>query len=151
MLNGIAPYGIDTRPMPTGVNLDQLLPKQVGGYTRTKLELSTNRNVAPTAVQIDGDSLYATYRSGGDEIFLEFAVASSAHDAQATLDTAAGEVSGGFPTDPRVSSIGTEPSYLKVTDSDGAFIAWTRGGYYFSASAKNGESALDAFMQVFPY
>lgn len=151
MLNATAPYGIEKRPMPSGTNLDQLLPKQLGPYTRTKLELSSNRSVAPTTIQLDSDSVYATYRDGGNEIFVEFAVSSSAHDAQATLETAAGEVSGGFPTDPRLGSMGTEPSYLKVADSDGAFMAWTRGGYYFSASAKNGESALNAFMQAFPY
>jgi hypothetical protein len=35
--------------------------------------------------------------------------------------------------------------------ADGAFFAWTRGGYYFSAHAKGGTAALEAFMQAFPY
>lgn len=143
MLNGPAPYGIEKRPMPTGVNLDQLLPKQVGPYTRASIE------GAP--LQVDGNSVYARYRSGATEIFVEFAVNSSAANAQATLETAAGETTGRFPTDPRVGSLGTEPSYLKVNNESGAFFAWTRGGYYFSASAKSGASALDPFMQAFPY
>lgn len=152
MLNGSAPYGIETRPMPSGLNPDQLLPKQVGPYSRVLLEKSEQRGVPPTAMQVDGNSVYATYRSGGNEIFVEFAVSSSAANAQSALETAAGDVAGGvFPTDPRFGSIGTEPSYLKVVNNDGAFIAWTRGGYYFSASAKNGAAALDAFMQAFPY
>src|SRR5215813_3871292 len=33
-LNGTAPYGVEKRPIPTGTDLDQLLPKQVGPYTR---------------------------------------------------------------------------------------------------------------------
>jgi len=151
MLNGPAPYGIEKRPMPSSLDIDRLLPKQVGPYTRESVELSTNQGVPATSVEIDGDSLYAHYRSGSTEIFVEFAVNSHAADAQTALDVAAGETTDRFPTDPRFGSIGTEPSYLKVNNEYGSFFAWTRGGYYFSASAKSGESALDAFMQAFPY
>lgn len=151
MLNGTAPYGIEKRSMPSGLDLNQLLPKQVGPYSRVMLEKSEQRGVAPSSIQVDGSSVYATYRSGGNEIFVEFAVASSAENAQMGLDVAASETTDKFPTDPRFGSIGTEPSYLLVNNQDGAFFAWTRGGYYFSASAKNGQAALDAFMQAFPY
>lgn len=150
-LNGAAPYGIEKRPLPGGLNLDELLPKQVGPYTRTLLEKSDQRGVTPSSVEIDGNSVYATYRAGSREIFVEFAVAGSKENAQATLDTAASEVTGKFPTDPRFGSIGTEPSYLKANNESGAFYAWTRGNYYFSASAKGGEADLDTFMQSFPY
>jgi hypothetical protein len=152
MTNTSTPYGIDRRPMPTGLNLEQLLPKQVGAYSRVLLEKSEQRGVPPSSIQVDGNSVYATYRAGGNEIFVEFGVNSSAANAQSILDTAAGDVVGGvFPTDPRFGSMGTEPSYLKVNNADGAFFAWTRGSYYFSASANSGEAALDAFMQAFPY
>ncbi len=151
MLNGTAPYGIEKRPMPSGLDLEQLLPKQVGPYTRASVERASNQGTQATSVDVDGDSIYARYRSGTKEIFVEFAVASSASNAQSTLAVAAGDAVGGvFPTDPRFGSMGTEPSYLKVVNSDGAFIAWTRGGYYFSASTKS-EGDLDAFMQAFPY
>jgi len=150
-LNGTAPYGIEKRPMPAGLNLDELLPKQVGPYTRTLLERSDQRGVTPSSIERDGNSVYATYKSGGKEIFVEFAVGGNVQNAQATLDTAANEVTGTFPSDPRVGSIGTEPSYLKVNNESGAFYAWTRGNYYFSASAKGGGADLDAFMQAFPY
>ncbi|HEX6648630.1 MAG TPA: hypothetical protein VF075_03805 [Pyrinomonadaceae bacterium] len=150
-LNGTAPYGIEKRPMPAGLNLDELLPKQVGSYTRTLLEKSSQRGVTPASIEIDGDSVYATYKEGSKEIFVEFAVAANAHNAQGTLDTAAGETTGKFPTDPRFGSIGTEPSYLKMNNESGAFYAWTRGNYYFSASAKGGAADLDTFMQSFPY
>jgi hypothetical protein len=150
-LNGAAPYGIEKRPSPSGFNLDELLPKQVGPYTRTLLERSTQRGVTPTSIEIDGSSVYATYLAGSREVFVEFAVNSSAENSQATLDTAATEVTGKFPVDPRFGSLGTEPSYLKVTNESGAFFAWTRGKYYFSANAKGGDADLDAFMQSFPY
>jgi len=150
-LNGTAPYGIERRPMPASLNFDELLPKQVGPYTRTLIEKSGQRGVPPSSIEIDGNSVYATYVAGGREIFVEFAVASSAENAQTGLDVAASEVTDKFPADPRFGSIGTEPSYLKVNNESGAFFVWTRGGYYFSASAKGGEADLDAFMQSFPY
>lgn len=151
MLNGTAPYGIEKRPMPTGLNLDQLLPKQVGPYTRVSMEAASHQGVPATSVQLDTDSIYAHYRSGAKEIFVEFAVTSLAADAQASLDVAASETVDTFPTDPRLGSMGTEPSYLKVINQDGAFFAWTRGGYYYSVNAKSGEADLDAFMNGFPY
>lgn len=151
MFSGAAPYGIEKRAMPTGLALDTLLPKQVGAYTRASVESSAHQGVPATRAEVDGDSIYAHYRSGGQEIFVEFAASSSAANAQSALETAAGDTVGAFPTDPQVGSIGTEPSYLKVSDADGAFFAWTRGGYYYSASAKGGQADLDAFMQAFPY
>jgi len=149
-LNGTAPYGIEKRPKPAGLNLDELLPKQVGPYTRTLLEKSDQRGVTPSSIEIEGNSVYATYRAGSKEIFVEFAIAASAENAQATLDNAASETSADFPTDPRVGSIRTEPSYLKRNHESGPFYAWTRGNYYFSASAAS-EADLDAFMRSFPY
>ena len=146
-----APYGIEKRSMPTGVNLDELLPTQVGPYSRTLVERADQRGVAATSIEIDGSSLYATYKAGNKEIFVEFAVDASAVNAQATLETAAGETTNQFPKDPRFGSIGTEPSYFKVNNESGAFFAWTRGNYYFSASAKGGQADLDAFMQGFPF
>jgi hypothetical protein len=150
-LNGTAPYEIEKRSLPAGTNLDELLPKQVGSYTRTLLEKSDQRGVTPSSIEIDGNSVYATYTEGTKEIFLEFAVANSPMNAQTALDVAASEVTDQFPTDPSFGSIGTEPSYLKVDNQSGAFFAWTRGGYYFSANAKGGAADLDAFMQSFPY
>jgi hypothetical protein len=48
-------------------------------------------------------------------------------------------------------SQGTEPSFLKTCSPRlSAFLAWTRGGYYFSAHANDGEALLAAFMASFP-
>lgn len=145
-----APYAVEKRPMPTGLNLDQLLPKQVGPYTRTLLE-TQQRGFTPSSIEIDGDSVYATYKDGSKEIFVECAVTSSPTAAQDILEVAAGDVTAGFPTDPHFGSISTEPSFVKTLDMSGAFLAWTRGNYFFSASAKGGEADLDAFMKSFPY
>jgi hypothetical protein len=150
-LNGSAPYAIEKRPMPTGLDLDQLLPKQVGPYTRVVLEKSEQRGSTPASIQVVGNSVDATYRDGNREIFVEFGVSTKAEDAQSALDVAAADSTDKFPTDPRFGSIGTEPSYLKVVNESGAFFAWTRGGYFITANAKGGESDLDAFMQAFPY
>ncbi|MFN8456096.1 MAG: hypothetical protein U0401_15750 [Anaerolineae bacterium] len=136
----IPPYGIDKRPMPTGNDLEQLLPKQVGSFTRQSLQKPA----------VAGDPTYAEYRSGEADIFMEFALTESAANAQLVLDTAAGETTDKFPTDPHFGAMGKEPSYLKVI-GEGAFFAWTRDRYYFSAHAKRGVQDLDAFMQVFPY
>jgi hypothetical protein len=150
-LKGTAPYGIEKRPMPSGLVMDELLPKQVGPYTRMSLEKSEHRGVIPTKVEVNADSIYAVYRVGAKEVFVEFSVSSNLQTAQETLAVAARNTTGKFPKDPRVGSISTEPSYLKANNKSGAFFGWTRGKYYFSASAKGGEADLDAFVQGFPY
>ena len=150
-LTGSAPYEIEKRPMPTGMELDKLLPKTVGPYERVTLEKSEERGATPTAITTDGSSVYATYRSGDREIFVELGVNSTPENAQASLDVAASEVTDGLPTDPKLGSLGTEPSYVRAENESGAFIAWTRGGYYFSANAKGGVADLNAFMNAFPY
>jgi hypothetical protein len=153
MSRTLAPYGIDQRPMPAGTNIDQLLPAQVGPYVREGLRTPTSRNLKPEEIggAIDGP-IYADYRAGSATIFVELGVMHSVKDARDSLDVATGDAAGGvFPTDPRLGARGQETSYLKVIDNNGAFFAWTRGSYYFSAHAKSGEAALDAFVQAFPY
>jgi len=150
-LKGTAPYGVEKRPMPSGLEMDELLPKQVGPYTRMSLEKSEHRGVIPTKIDVNGDSIYAVYRVGAKEVFVEFSVSSSLQTAQETLVVAARNTTGKFPKDPRIGSIGTEPSYLRVNTKSSAFFGWTRGQYYFSASAKGGDADLDAFVQGFPY
>jgi hypothetical protein len=146
-----APYGIDHRPMPAGLDLDQLLPPQIGTYTRESVRMAMHPNVQPV-IQTDGESVYAEYRAGSATIFVELGSNSNAAGAQLALDAAVGDAAGGvFPADPHFGARRQEPSYLKVIDADGAFFAWTRGGYYFSAWSKSGEGPLDAFMQAFPF
>jgi hypothetical protein len=151
-LNGSAPYGIENRPMPSGTDLDQLLPKQVGPFTRVALERSEQRSTTPTSLETDGNSVYATYKNGDKEVFVELRVASSSEKAQAGWDGVVGDANEGiYPNDPRFGSFRTEPSYLKVVNKNDAFFAWTRSGYFISADAKSGENDLDAFMAAYPY
>jgi hypothetical protein len=150
-LVGSAPYEIEKRPMPNGLNLDELLPKQVGPFSRTLVEKSDKRGETATSIEVDGNSVYATYKAGDKEVFLEFAIGSKAESAQSVLELAAGEMLGKFPSDPSVGSIRTEPSFLRVADSSSGFFAWTRGNYYFSVDAKGGQADLDEFMQAFPF
>ena len=151
MVSGPAPYGIDQRPTPVGLNLDQLLPLQVGPYARESLRLASRQDVQPKAIEIDSDSVYAQYRSGSASIFVEFAASSKAEFAQATLKTAADESLPEGPANERFGALERDPGYVKSISGNDAFFAWTRGGYFFSASSKNGEAALSAFMQAFPY
>lgn len=150
-LKGPAPYGVEKRPMPSGLEMDELLPKKVGPYTRMSLELSEHRGVVPRRIDVNMESIYAVYRVGPKEVFVEFSVSTSPKTAQEILLVASRDTSGKFPKDPRVGSIDTEPSYLRVNNKSGAFFGWTRGKYYYSASAKGGDADLDAFMQGFPY
>ena len=151
-LNGKAPYGVEAHPMPTGVDLDKLLPKQVGSYSRVSIEKSEQRGTTATSLEMDGNSVYATYKNGDKEIFVEFSVASTPENAQPGWDVVVGDANEGiYPSDPLFGSFRTEPSYLKVVNDSGAFFAWTRGGYFITANAKGGEADLDAFMNAFPY
>jgi hypothetical protein len=83
--------------MPAGLDLDKLLPREIGPYTRTLLEESEHRGVTPASIQVDGPSVYATYKSDGREIFVEFAVSRDAATAQETLIPAAADTIGKFP------------------------------------------------------
>jgi hypothetical protein len=134
-----APFGIARRSTPEGADLDVVLPKQVGAFQRVNVR------------EMDENWHYATYRSGGAEVFVELAISAGPEGAQQALGNARRETVAEFPDVPRQESIGTEPSYLATTTRLGAFIAWTRGPYYFSAHAKGGEGDIAAFQAAFPY
>src|SRR5262245_62794243 len=126
-------YGIAGRPMPDGTNIDKLLPIRVASFARD-----------PIKPPGPGMSIYGNYKRGAATIFMELAIGDNVRDAEATLETAAGETG-----DTIVDSgpIG----FFRSVNEDGAFMAWTRGRYYFSAHAKGGEKDLDEFMQAFPF
>jgi len=127
------PYGIASRPMPDGTNIDKLLPVRVGSFARE-----------PIKPPGPGMPIYGDYKRGAATIFMELGIGDNVRDAEAILETAAGETG-----DTIVDSgpIG----FFRSVSADGAFIAWTRGRYYFSAHAKGGEKDLDEFMQAFPF
>jgi hypothetical protein len=137
------PYGIDQRPMPTGEDLDRLLPRQVGAFTRTEL---------PRPKDLRRDPIYAQYRKDKVEVFVELGICGDARGAQEALATAKAETEVEPGDAIQACSEGTEPSFLKtVSPTLGAFLAWTRGGYYLSAYAKGGEGDLESFVREFPH
>jgi hypothetical protein len=134
-MNAEIPYGIPNRPLPEGTSLDRLLPPRVGNFVRD-----------PIKPPGKGMPIYADYRRGPTGIFMELGICDDARDAYSAVQTAAGET--GI-EDQIVESAGI--SCLHMVNADGAFIAWTRGRYYFSAHAKGGAKDLDEFMAAFPY
>jgi hypothetical protein len=139
---GEVPYGVDQRPMPTGDDLDVLLPSQVGSFVR-------GLNRVPK--DIHNNPIYADYRQGGLSVFVELGICGEPSGAQQAIRTAKAETDAEFPDIPQEGVLGTDPSYLRTVNRLGAFFAWTRGSYYFSAHAKGGKADLDVFMKAFPY
>jgi hypothetical protein len=139
---GEVPYGVDKRPMPTGEDLDVLLPTQVGSFVRVSIEEPKD---------IRTNSIYADYRHGSSGVFVELGICGEPSGAQRAIRTAKAETDAELPDVLQQCVFDADPSYLRVIPKRGAFFAWTRGGYYFSANTKNGEAVLDAFMAVFPY
>lgn len=137
----MVPWGVDRRPMPSGRAVGHLAPAQVGPFRRVKATAETVKG---------GDPVYVTYEGPG-AVFVEIGVMDRPEWARDVVVTAAAEMTDAFPTDPRVASRDTEPSYFLHRGAEGAFFAWTRGSTYFSAHAKSGDAALDAFMQAFPF
>ena len=131
--SGEVPYGIDKRPMPTGDDLETLLPRQVGQFGRGEIPRRDSE-------------VNVTYRAGESEISVEFGISDSADAAQEGLTIVKGNTTG-LDIAIQAWSIGTEPSFLKAGH---VLMVWTRGGYYFSAHAES-EADLDAFMEAFPY
>jgi hypothetical protein len=135
------PYGIGRRPMPGGEDPDDLLPPRVGPYTRAPIESPAGTD-APT---------YAAYRRGEATVFVEMGVCDSPADAREALATAKAETGAEFPGVPQLFLEWGGVGCLRTVNRLGAFVAWTRGRYYFSAHAKGGEGDLDEFMEAFPY
>lgn len=138
------PYDIADKPLPIGDDLEVLLPSQVGPFARVELRPQGDVHSMP---------VYAVYRARDAEIFMELGICGSAGSARSALATARRETTAEGDTVILAWSSGTEPSFLKAANPrlGGMFLAWTRGGYYFSAHAKKGEADLEAFLKAFPY
>ena len=133
-------YSIAEKPMPQGEDPNHLLPVQVGSFVREPIK--------PAA---KGMPIYANYARGAATIFVELGVCMDANDARMALEIAKGETSGEFPDSPQAYAKRGDNSCWSIVDPGGAFFAWTRGRYYFSAHAKGGERALEEFVKGFPY
>jgi hypothetical protein len=135
------PYGIAGRPMPEGEDLDTLLPPQVGPSTREP--------VKPPAAK--GMPIYANNRHGAAAVFMELGINDDAGGAQLALATAKAETDAEFPDVPQLFVKRRGVGCLRTVNRLGAFMAWTRGRYYYSAHARGGEEELDRFMEAFSY
>lgn len=133
------PFGIDKRPQPTGTNLEVLLPKSVGTFTREDLPAGAKPR--------SDEDLNVEYRSGNETIFFGFSIPETEKDAFAAIKVTRQEA-----IDSRISLlgekylIGKNPSYFKIAD----FMSWTRGKYFFYAKASSPQ-ALERFMRSFPF
>lgn len=138
------PYRIDLRPQPSGEQVEALLPPRVGPFERKSVRLLG---------EVHGDPIYAEYEHGAATVFVEMGINDDAKGAQQGLQTAMRETQAEFPdnADRDLVVVGRDPSYFMSLNRLGAFFAWTRDGYYFSAHAKRGEADLHAFMEAFPY
>jgi hypothetical protein len=139
------PYQLDERPMPKGQDLEALLPRKVGTFAREAFPAGTKPS--------DSEDLNIDYKSGNDVVNVGFSIPGNAKDAHEGIRTAKDETIAELKRLRRAKEIATAleqldrpTSYYKVAD----FIAWSRGGYFFYAKAKNA-AALDAFMTAFPF
>jgi Protein of unknown function (DUF3592) len=136
------PYRIDDRPMPSGEDLDELLPLQVGPFRREGLNVPDD---------LRKSSIYAQYDDDDGEIFVELGVCDDAETAWTAVETSKAETDAESSDAAQVVSLKTEPSFFKTNTRRGAFMSWSRGRYYFSAHARRGDNDLDRFLTAFPY
>lgn len=133
------PFGIDKRPVPTGTDLNVLVPMTVGSFTREHLP--------PDAKARSDEDLNVTYKSGSDSVFFGFSIPDTPADAyEAVKVTREEAIASKVNMKGEQYVIGKDLSYFKVAD----FMSWTRGKYFFYAKA-NSPAALDKFMRTFPF
>lgn len=140
-LSAEPPFEIDNRPSPQGKDIDVLLPRQVGDYARASIRRGADIR----------HPIYADYRCGESGIFVELGICDNEVDARQGVVTARAETT---EADRIIHAwrIGTDPSFLlESSPGSGAFMAWTRGCYYFSAHARGGQQDLERFVKAFPY
>lgn len=120
------PYDVAARPMPCGTDLNVILPPQVGPYARSPVD-------PPDSFD---EPIYATYKGDAGTVFVELGICGEPAHAQAALATAKAETDAEFPDNPQVFVQTGDVLCLKTVNRLGAFLAWTRGPYYFSAHAR---------------
>lgn len=135
------PYPIADRPMPIGEDLDDLMPPQVGPFLRE-----------PVREPADVSHVYVSYKSDHGGIFCELGVCEDSKEARQGVETARSETIANSECVIQVWVVTPDLAFMKSTHpKGGVLVAWSRGNYYFSAHAKNNKSAMDEFMNAFPY
>jgi len=137
--SGPVPWQVDTRPMPQGTNLQALLPKRIGDFTRDEL---------PKGAALESDEdLVIVYRNGSASVDVGISRADTAADAHDAIDVTRDEARrSGVSLRGERRSVGTEPSYFTVAD----FASWSRDRCFFFVKAGSPET-LDRFMRAFPF
>ena len=142
-----APYGVDRKPMPSGEDLELLLPPRVGSFQRGEIRVHNN--------DIHTGPIYAEYTDGAVEIWMELGICGTPANAQQAIETVKAEAAD-VTTAVDAISVGTEPSFLKIRtnnprlDGKGVSVSWTRGEYFFTAGTREDE-ILEKFMRMFPH
>jgi hypothetical protein len=133
------PFGIDKRPMPSGTDLNTLVPVTVGAFRRDSLP--------PGAKPPSDEDLNVTYKSGADSVFFGFSIPEAVADAHEAIKVTREEaIASKVDIKGEQYAVGTDPSYFRA----GSFMSWSRGRYFFYAKASS-PAALESFLRAFPY
>ena len=144
-------FAIEQRPMPAGEDLDTLLPMLVGPFRRSRMDHPQ---------EVRNELIEAQYRFCGgtvsgdeDHIFVTAGIYDHPNDLQEAIDIVQAEISHFEVLPGDQASLNTKPSFFRTITPREVFMAWTRGNYYFTASArsKKAEKNLGRFMEAFPY
>jgi len=143
---GSVPYDLDQRAMPRGTRLDILLPAQVGPFGCQ----TSHDEEEPDAVL--NAEYEVKYRSDIGNVTVTLSICDNAESARTAVAVAQRQATDERHPDKRFS-LNTELSFSRTAWPSGAFMAWSRGNYFLSASVrgKNSEEVLDRFMEAFPY
>ncbi|GAB3327503.1 hypothetical protein GCM10027299_28200 [Larkinella ripae] len=129
------------KPQPKGTRFSDLLPAKVADFVRISFK--------EPQPGLDGE---ARYQRGEQEIFLQFSLAENRAEVAEIRRTIQDELQRERLSQPPQSRVGNELGYSRLIGKTIAFYAWNRGLYCFSADSKGGnKTALDHFMQAFPY
>ncbi|MBL8521295.1 MAG: hypothetical protein JNK75_11555 [Betaproteobacteria bacterium] len=123
------------RPMPQGTSLAQLLPHEVGDFSRPQ---------SMPSGEIASDTVSTNYGGGGETVVVRLALCWDADEAREPLERLvrdAGE---------RVR-IAPDRSWVLAETPQGVTFAWTREAYSYSATAAKGLGPLTRFLWAFPY
>jgi hypothetical protein len=142
---GPTPFNLGARRMPAGDDAAALLPVGVGGFERERL---------PDGLRLPPDEpLHVAYRRGADSVVASASLLPGAASARAEVEAAARDTrdrlrrTGRRQDLPRiVQDLDGDPAYIAL----GAFLAWSRGPYFFVARASS-PHALATFMLAFPH
>jgi hypothetical protein len=135
----VVPWNIDTKPMPKGADLEILLPRTVGDFTRDALPNG--------AVLKSDEDLVIVYRSGRESVDVGLSRADTVADVREAFNVTRDEARrSGADLKRERRSLDADPRYFTVGD----FAAWSRDRYFFFVKARSADT-LDRFMRAFPF